>query len=461
MWFVLIYALYLPFEELFLKFVPDWSYDIFRYGGEVILFGILCFLLMKKLVGGILPKTLIDGPVIVLLIWFVLSIFVNDVPVLLGVLGGREYLRYILIFYIIVYSSIRDTHISFFLKLLLLVGVGQITAAFSQMLGGDVVANFFLPRDVAVGGEIIRQQISTLDEYGVRLSGTMVRYGIFGTFMSILFVYYLSVIYAKKGNSEIYKFLLVLVVIVLVATFSRKAWLASFLAFICISYMVGQKKTAIVGMLSVAFILLAGLSVYGFTSFSSGISTNNAIVRALDVISPEYIAHTLDRTRGYILTTVLLDFARNSFFTGVGPGVVGSVVSGTAAGTNAFIEYSPVGWLDAYDERFRLLSDVGFVNIFAQIGFVGVVTVFVIFWKLFSLGNRLYQYAPTKYGKLLGISISGFVVIMIVTNFTSFSMSYRATSYYFWLMAGLAVSYQREYRLAVGNKLIKKERLRN
>lgn len=460
MWFVLIYALYLPFEELFLKFIPGWSYDIFRYGGEVILFGILYFLLMKKIAGGTLPKTLIDGPILVLLIWFVFSIIANDVPVLLGVLGGREYLRYILIFYIIVYSSVSSRHFSFFVTLLLLVGAGQIIAALAQMFGGDVVANFFLPRDIVVDGEVIRQQVSTLDEHGLRLSGTMVRYGIFGTFMSILFVYYLSFIYVKIGNSNIYKSLLILVAIILVATFSRKAWLASFLAFICISYIAGRKKTAIVGVFSVALVLLAGISVYGFTSFSSGISTNNAIVRALDIISPEYIAHTLERTRGYILTTVLTDFAKNSFFTGVGPGVVGSVVSGTAAGTNALIEYSPVGWLDAYDERLRLLSDVGFVNIFAQIGVVGVVAVFVIFWKLFTLGNILYQYAPAKYGKFLGISISGLVVIMIVTNFTSFSMSYRATSYYFWLTAGLAVSYQREYRMAAG-KLSRKAGLRS
>jgi O-antigen ligase len=154
------------------------------------------------------------------------------------------------------------------------------------------------------------------------------------------------------------------------------------------------------------------------------------------MFSPDYISHTLERTRLYILVFVTYYIATNHPLFGLGPGAIGSDISGTAAGTNAIFDTNKAATLDIYDERMELLTDVGLVNIFAQIGIFGVISVIFIFFVLYRTGLKLYKTTQDQQLKYIALAYLGITIIMLIQNIFGFALTYRAISLYFWIYSG-------------------------
>ena len=439
--FIMGYAAYLPFEELFLKFAPDQLYPLFRYGAEGTIFLLFVVVVGENLLRGRgWRRTQLDLPIFMLAGAVLASTVVNSVPPTVAALGVKSIFRYIFLFFIITQSDYTRKDLKVFLSIFIASGVLQIFAGLVQMVGGEYVYDFFRPRDVVVGDKILKSQDITLSSEGLRVCGTLLRYGVYGNYIALLLCLPLARRYVGKDKGLATTAIILLGAIVLVASFSRKGWIAMYIAFIYMNWLSGKKvKTAaLLGLpiLGVPFLLI----YYGFAQSLTQETTANPIMRLVEMFSPDYLSHTLERTRLYILTYVTYRIARDFFWFGVGPGLIGSDVTGTAGGTTALVEVDRISGLDFADERLALLTDVGFVNIFAQIGFFGILAVVILLARFIKQSKRLFITRADSETRTVALMFLGFTVIMIVESFFGSPLTYRAVSFYFWLFAGLLFS---------------------
>ncbi|MBI5453823.1 MAG: O-antigen ligase family protein [Deltaproteobacteria bacterium] len=439
--FIMGYAAYLPFEELFLKYAPDQLYPLFRYGAEATIFLIFVVVVGENILRGRgWRRTKIDLPIFVLAGAVLASTVVNSVPPAVAALGVKSVFRYVFLFFIITQSDYTRKDLKVFLSIFIASGVLQIFAGLVQMVGGEYVYDFFRPKDIVVGEKILRVQDITLSSEGLRVCGTLLRYGVYGNYIALLLCLPLARRYVCNDKGLVTTATILLGAMVLVASFSRKGWVAMYLAFIYMNWRCGRKvkTTALLGLplMVVPFLIV----YYGFAGSLSGEVTSNPIERFIGMFSPDYLSHTLERTRLYILTYVTYRIARDFFWFGVGPGLIGSDVTGTASGTSAFVEVDRISGLDFADERLALLTDVGFVNIFAQIGFFGLLAFIVMLSRFIKQGKMLLMTGKDAETRTLSLMFLGFIVIMIVETVLGSAFTYRAVSFYFWLFAGLLFS---------------------
>jgi hypothetical protein len=435
--YLMFYAMYLPFEELFLKYAPDQIYPFFRYGGEAVIVLLFFTLVIKNFLEGKgWRRTPIDVPILLLVCAVAASTIVNSVPVVVAASGVKNLFRYIFLFFIITQSDFSKKDIRLFLKIFIISGILQITLGLIQIAGGDYVYDFFKPKDVIVGDQILRIQESTLSKDVLRISGTLIRPGIFGNYIAMVLCALLARKYVIKNEDPKAIILLLVGAITLVASFSRKGWVSIFLAYIFMNMAIGKKTKAalIIGISIIILVFL--ISGYGFVGSLSGVTTNNPAERLVEMFSPDYLSHSLQRTRLYIIFYITYRIATGYFWFGFGPGLIGSDVTGTAAGTSALFNIDRVSELDFADERLLLLTDVGFANIFAQIGFFGILAFLIILGRLLSYSKALFHHGD-RHVKMLSLMFIGFMMIMIVENIFGSAFTYRAVSFYFWLFAGL------------------------
>jgi hypothetical protein len=439
--FLMSYAVYLPFEELFLKIVPEQTDLLFRYGGEVIIF----FLFMTILTINILKgkgwkKTVLDIPILLLAFATIVSTSVNSVSPVTAAVSVESLFRYIFLFFIFTQSDFSKEDIRIFLNIFIISGALQIIAGFVQIIGAEAVYDFFRPKDIIVGGQILRSQEITLDDSGLRICGTLVRYGIFGNFIAMVLCALLAKMYVSKEKNPFIFILIILGAAVLVASFSRKGWVAVFAAYIFMNMALGKKTKASL-ILGVSIIMLVFLIAgYGFVGSLAGTATNNPMIRLVEMFSPDYLSHSLERTRLYILFYVSYKIAANYFWFGLGPGVLNSILSGAPGGKSALFGATNISGVDFADERLRLLTDVGFVNIFAQIGFFGILALLLILFQFYRHVRNLLKNEKIPEIKALALMTLGFTVIMVIEQLFGSALNYRAVSFYFWLFAGLVFS---------------------
>ena len=204
-----------------------------------------------------------------------------------------------------------------------------------------------------------------------------------------------------------------------------------------------MKKTKLV--FSTLFIVLILLSV-GFQPGMRGETTTNPARRFAGMFSPDYLKFSMKRTRLYILTSVSGKLLQTAPIAGLGPGEIGSDVTGTASGTVGLFSSPKIDSLSFNDERLLYVSDAGFVAILGQYGIVGLFILLMIFRKLYQSGKILHKNGRTPDEKTMGLAFSAIVLIMIIENLLGYAIVYRVTSYFFWLFAGTTCRYLLPYR---------------
>jgi hypothetical protein len=237
------------------------------------------------------------------------------------------------------------------------------------------------------------------------------------------------------------KLFLILSVPALVLSFSRKAWIAVALAWLSIQLSAGHVKRMIVISVSTGLFLALILLSVGFQPGMRGETTTNPVRRFAGMFSPDYLEFSMKRTRLYTLTSVSYELLQTAPIAGLGPGEIGSAVTGTASGTVGLFNPSKIDSLSFNDERLLYVSDAGFVAILGQYGIVGLFVILIILRKLYQSGKFLHKNGKTTDEKKMGLAFAAIVVIMIVENLLGYAFVYRVTSYFFWLLAGTTCRY--------------------
>jgi len=442
-WVVAVLAVYLPFEQFLSKWYPDILYAPLRYLGEATIFFLLIIYLFDRVMvkKKRWAKTPIDFAVIILLIAILLSSIVNSVPAVVAVLGVKNLLRYIALFYLTILINPSETQIIRLFKFLFAIAIFQAILAILQAVVGKPAYEFFAAREVVVGGETIRQAFAAkiaFGSYRTMVFGTMERYNILGNYVAMWLGISGAVFLSKQRILNVCTWHIVLLLIVLVLSYSRMSWLA-FIAGGVTLFAISKKNKIIayvVGFFAVFFtvIMVGSFSVNSIDIHAADVGLGGPLTtRYLSVFSSEYIKVLFYSGRGYSYFSIVPEILRVSPVFGLGPGMIASDVSNLIS-----VPYVLNRLTLDNPYALRYLGDAGFATVVAQLGLVGVVAVLLIFWQLFRSGFNYLKYAEIEW-RPFAVAYIVIIVMTIVFNILSFSLIYRVPSYYFWMFSAFLV----------------------
>jgi len=198
LWTLAFVAIYLPFESVLLKFIPEDIYVFARYFSEGLIYLLCAVVLWHILSGKIkLRHTPIDFPFILFVIILLSSALINVVEPTVAVLGIRQIIRFILVFYLVSYLRPSKTYIKRLTAAMFAVVLGESLIGITQSFVGESMDAFLLPSDMRSLGDItLTSGVSQFWDPGSRVFATLGRYDRLGNFL------YLFLLMAQLGGSS-------------------------------------------------------------------------------------------------------------------------------------------------------------------------------------------------------------------------------------------------------------------
>lgn len=372
----------------------------------------------------------------VFIIMSIISTLINQVDLEHFAFGITVIIRYILLYLTILMLSWPKQRLrQLYLCLILVTGI-QLLISFGQFMLGDWFRNFFIfdTKHTFSTSTIYTLERQTLDT--AWLFGTFSRYNLLGGFLMLMFVLVLCGYFELIPG--IRKYLLGLLLLVLtmaiILTNSRNSWLGVFIAASTVMWI--QKRRQLLIM------FLAGIGITGILLITliPPVSLNISetmgaapVERFLGLFSGEYIHKSMQNDRLFLITKASKQVITEAPWWGVGMG------SSWSAQEAAFgdVKYSMLLGLPV--ESWYYLGDVGWIALFTQIGLLGLAP-FIIFLVMMFYRSLLVLSRLKAIEKIFTISFMAMWVAMMVTNIWAFNFTYRATSFYFWLIAGVTSS---------------------
>lgn len=422
---------YVAFEEFVLKFLPvsDAAYSYLRFCGEMLIYAAFGRMVIHKLNRGIpFVKTPLDLPIIGFYSVVLLSMLINRSPLIGSLYNIRPFARYIVLFYVIANSPLSERRIATLLRIILGVGIFQLTAGIVQWIGGSAAFDFFLPREstLEVGGFTKEYRLLELGREIGSIYGTLGDTVIYGVFMIIVLIVYLS----RVRRLEYLNLLGVGVLFFFIArSYSRAATFSAILACVAWYYFqYGWKKTLRLSLtVVISFsILLAIVNPFNLEYVNPRKARVGMAGNITGVFSGDYVRVAQKQRLGALIGNV--------------PTVlVNKPILGYGADQNTTIER-----LNMSQRSFLLkilskngFKDVYWVAILCFYGVLGLVLFALIFYRLFTAALRLYKRAVHRYTKDIAMVMLCLVVVTVFLLFFNRTLEFRGYGFYFWLCAGL------------------------
>jgi len=435
---IFLLAAYTPFEPFLLKFVSDDIYVYARYLGEFLIYVMVALIIFKFLIGRQkLIKTPLDLPFILFVLVAITSIFVNLVPATTAVLGIRMLVRFILIFYIVVYLRPPKKFIKSLVYLMIAIVFLQAILGAAQTFIGYPLDNLFLPRQEKFIGEISLTSGTEQNWiYGQRVFATMGRYDQLGTFLAFFMLIMVGFLYEKYfKNKEFVWFWFLISGFTLLMTYSRSSWFGLLLGLFIIGYIIKKDKKIIKFYgLAVAVILI-------YLLFSPLIINQLIDQPQVSLTERFFEAFSLERWRGeyyglgrlfFIIKTPLV-VVSSSPFVGVGPGMYGG---GTVRALNNTTVYDrlalPFGIWGTEGH-----IDNNWMSIWGETGTLGLLCYFGLIFSLCKLGLAGVKKSKNAFTRGLSLGYCGAIAAVCLNAFLATSFEIRTLAFYFWLIGGL------------------------
>ncbi len=434
---------YIAFEEFILKFLPvsDTIYSYLRFVSEILIYVAFGKLVIYKLHKGIpFVKTAIDLPIIGFYSVVLLSILVNNSPLMGSLYNVRPMARYIVLFYLVANSALSEKRVTTLLRIILGIGIFQLAAGLIQWVGGSPAFDFFLPRESTLGIAGFTKEYRLLElgrEIG-SIYGTLGDTVIYGIFMILVLIVYLS----HVRRLEYLNLLGAAVLFFFIArSYSRAATFAALLAGGAWYYFHhGWKKTLqLVGATVLVFgLLLAVVNPFNLEYINPRKARVGLVGNVTGVFSGSYVRIAQKQRLGALIghvPTVL----------------VNKPILGYGADQNSTIE-----GLNMSKRSFllKILSKSGFkdvywVAILCFYGVLGLVFFALIFYQLFRAALKLYKRSvstsftmardmiSSRLTQRIAIIMLCLVAVTVFLLFFNRTLEYRGYGFYFWLCAGL------------------------
>lgn len=450
---VLLLAVYTPFEEFFLKWVPSSLAAALRFAPEALIVLLLAAIVLRNIGHGTWwKKTPLDLPAALFLIFSALSALAYDVPAMVWILGIREFARYVLLYYLVVNAGFTYKMMKVMAGALLAAATLEAGIGLLQVVLGNQFSLFLVPQDVVVGGVLVREGFTQILSGGTRIFGTLGRYSRFGLYLCV-FVLLGSGLYLGLGRkltkTQTAGFVVFAAVLApaMVFSFSRTSWLAMYAGGIVLLLLVRWKKMLLLALLVPAVVTVLLLSSVVIEDWQAGYAEEASLTeRFASTFSPEYMEVLLTRGRLFIIARVSPIVLQEYTWLGLGPGTIGS--SATGGGTNSpglIPEYSHEDWLYVSHvgrvASLRFLHDVGWAAILSQVGLLGIAAYVWMICELARTALRLFFKSSDTFLRGLSAGYVALLVAVTLSNFAVFSLSLRAVSMYVWLIGGMLAAH--------------------
>lgn len=433
---VLALAAYTPFEPFLLKFVPDELYIFARYLPEVLIYSLLAVAFLRLKAKGKSASTPIDLPFVFFLIVAATSLILNSVPWVNGMLGIRQIIRFILLFFAVSYLNPSRGDIKLFLKVMFGIVMFQGVLGLIQSFVGAPLDEFLIPSEQRFY-ESIQLTSGTTQTWspGTRVFATMGRYDQLGTFLSLFFLLACGLLYKLKDQAQKNKLLIVLALAApaLLLTLSRASWFGFALGLFVIGVILMRDRRVQFVFIGIAvfaavYAAYSGLAIRYLTDYPE----QTAVERFFEVFSYE-------RWRGeyygfgrlyWMVQTVTVVVPSAPLF-GVGPGQYGG---GAAAALTNVRTYQELNL------PFGVYGTEGYIdnNWFSLWGETGTLGLAFYLWMMFSLGLMSYRvFKKSKKPLTQGLAL-GFIGAIFALSFQAMLGTYlevRTLALYFWTVA--------------------------
>lgn len=438
---VLFLAFYIPLEPFLLKFVPDEVYIYARYFSEGLIYILLLSVGLKLLTRSKkIISTPIDLPLFLFIIVALASLVINLVPPSIGVLGLRQILRFIVLFYVATYLNLSKDFIKKILWVILAVLLFECLIGLGQAFIGGPADEFLIPSERRfVAGIQLTTGTTQFWEEGQRIFATMGRYDQLGTFLCFFLLILAAILYeSKTPNKKIYWILFLIGIPTLILTYSRASWFGFILGIFLIGVIFKKdRKLLIIFLLLLAFIL----SYLAYT----GIVVHYLIdVPQQTVMERFFEAFSYERWRGeyyglgrlyFIVKTVTNVFPHYPLF-GAGPGQYGG---GAVAALHNKTVYNEVGIpFGAWGTEGYI--DNNWMSLLGETGLFGIISYIAMFVMLFRYSKKVYKKSEDSGTRVLAL---GFLACILAVSFQAFLGTYlevRTLAFYFWLFAAFVVT---------------------
>lgn len=442
MWAVLGLAVWWPLEPFILKWIGDDIYVFARFASEIMVYVLVGVVVLSVLIGRYHRRvTPVDLPFALFLLMILVSIILNTLPITEAALGLRQIIRFMLLFWVIVYRYPRR----YWIKWLTIIIVGMM--AFQAVLGitqavvGGSLDSFLLPSERRTFGELqLTEGTVQFWDPGQRVFGTMGRYDRLGTFLALALLLVVGMVY-ESGRKRDWRYLGLLGIIglpALILTYSRSSWFGLILGGLAIAYVRRDKR--VFAAAGIVLLLFAGyLGINGLSSTLSDVPRQTVAERFLEAFTyqrfrGEYLG--LGRVYWIVKTpTQVVPHNAISFLFGWGPAQYGAGAVSALGNTRVY---------DAIGEPFGVYGTEGYIdnNWFALWGETGTLGIIFYLWGyigLMVLAIRIARHSRTSLTRALALAYVGITVSVAVNAALATFLEVRTLAPYFWMLGGCVV----------------------
>ena len=462
-WIIFAIAIYLPFEEFILKWLPLPSLIILglRFFHEFVLYYLWGKVFYRRIVkSDRLIKSSIELALIFFVFWAIVLSIVHQTSMAAGLNNLRTLIRYVAVYYLIVDLSLSKKQVQLMLKTILILGLIQGYLATIQYFAPASFNSLFVPRDVNIstGGLIIQKssEVSAGILKSGAVNGTFPNTANTSAFLIACFIILLAWTTGKSLTSASWKTLLnfSIMYFALFATFKRLALLLGIVSPLIILYLSGKKLWAgkiiwlyLFALFSIVFCSLFFLNVD--TSIDGWSVRKGADFDLLgyfgQLFSPEY----WDKgTRQWIIKTIIQGTIGTGNWFGLSPSPQEAI--------QTLSELVP-SQKSLILEREFWFEDVYWGTMLVYYGIPGVTLFGYVFYRLYKMSKWLIDRCLDSTSKALGIGFCTLIIISIFYAFVERVFEIKCYSFYFWLLAGLVVNvYSHDYRQLKGQVISNK-----
>ena len=430
----LVFALiiYTPLEELILKLMPDNLYAPVRFMWEIVLFSIFALMLLENVIlNKNWKQSVIDKAAIVFVSGWLLSGFINHIPIFASLFYIKNFVRYFPLFYIIYNLKPNERFLKTIIYAFVGVALVESLICFGQALGIQSLIDLFRPREVTVAGNMIRGEDIQTGSYYTRFTGTFARSNDLGNYLAFGLCF-LGALYFKLARKRSYVVIASILLVALIISSSRISLISAFIAIGVILFKVRHRLRY---KFFVVPIVLAMVVLFGFATLDTTniYSDFNIMGRFYYLFTTDYIDNISNFGRLYVIIAAVPAVLMNSPIWGIGPGSFMNL-SAEIPADDVFARSGDLG-LEAAPLNY--VPDVGFAAVFIQVGMIGLLALIWIFKNLYKSASKAFTESNRPIINVLMLAGMSVIISMAIQNFASTNLMYRNQSVVIWTVCGL------------------------
>jgi len=442
-------AVYTPFEEFLLKWVPVDLYFYARFGHYGFILACFAVIWLRRLVEGrpLWIRTPLDVPLLIFLVVSAVSTLRGVAPVGAATLNYQPLLRFVVLaFYLVQYIDFDTKDAKRLLMILYGVAFIECVIALLQSAIGPSASSFLAPRGVDFMGHMAGRMTQIIFEGPTNIFGTVARYNVLGLFLGIFLVFSVPFYQDRKNWRPAFRLFYVVAIPCLVLSVSRSGWLATAAGLFTIWALKKQLKFVVVS-LAIALALLVAINAFPDYLRFYNVESVSPLRRLLEPFSAQYFAAHSHYSRVYFIFFFPFEVLSHSverFLLGFGPGSLGFRAE------NIFNLY-PLSVIGVPEYNHHYVVDVNWAFIFGQTGLIGLSC---FLWGLFRLFKKIvciHMTSRDAFLNNLALGVVGLFALFAVGGFLYNVMEVRPLSLYFWLFSGVAVKLGHQEKLSAGS----------